>query len=190
MKKYITIIISVLSSITAFAQTDIKSFDKIGPNAVLNKLYSLGFYQEVDEIENYIYWEESDDGIYLEHSKGEYLNPMVSLADESYDLIGFETTSNVFLFLTDYLPGGIKVGDPITKPLGIEFSKTRYGRGKVKNNCHLSRKTSSGKDVYIIFEEELYHVSLTVKNGIIDSIVFIRRHDEPYDNYDYSNTIF
>lgn len=190
MKRSINIILAIFLAHTAMAQTDIKVFNKIGPDAVLDKLYDLGFYQDVDGIDIYMSWEEYDEGVLLENSAGDYPDPLVFLANDTYDLIGFETSSCEFLFLTDYVDGGIRVGDPVAKALGVDFSQSQYGRGKQKNNCRHVRKMSSGEDVYLIFGEELYHISLTVNNGIIHSIVYIKGDEEPYANYDYSNVMF
>ena len=188
MKKILFLVITAFITNAAFAQTDIKVFDKIGPDAVLDKLCALDFYLEIDPFD--FTWTENDGELFLESTRGEYLDPTVVLSEESYRLTGFETTSGEFLFLTDYLPGGFRVGDSISKLLGVDFCRTEYGRGKSLNNCRLEGTTASGKEVYVIFGEELYHLSMTVKNGKIDSIVYIRAQDEPYKNYDYSIEMF
>lgn len=171
-----------------FAQTDIKVFDKMGPDAVLNKLLDLNFYQDIDHLD--LTWAEYDGELFLESIRGVYLNPSVTLSEGTYRLTGFETTSSEFLFLTDYVSGGFRVGDSISKLLGVDFSQSKYGRGNSLNNCRFEMKTASGKDVYVIFGEELYHISMTVKHGKIDSIIYIRAQEEPYENYDYSIELF
>lgn len=188
MKRLIFFVFAALITNAAFAQTDIKVFDRIGPDAVLNKLDALGFYNI--DIDSYVTWTENDGDWFLEYSDGKYTDPTVVLSEGAYRLIGFETSSSEFLFLTDYVSGGFRVGDSISKLLNVDFSQSEYGRGNPLNNCRLTGKTSSGKDTYIIFGEELYHISLTVTNGRIESIVYIRTQEDPYDNYDYSIEMF
>ena len=134
MKKIGLIILAAFFTYAATAQTDIKVFDKIGPDAVLNKLCELNFFQEPEYFSS-LHWTKSENGLVLENEKGGVLNPSVALADNTYELIGFETTSDRFLFLTDYIPGGIKVGDSISKVQNVSFSDTEYGKGNPKNNC-------------------------------------------------------
>ena len=188
MKRLIFFLFAAFMAITAFAQTDIKAFDRIGPDAVLDKLRALNFYSDMAPAD--LAWTENDGELFLESIRGVYLNPSVTLSEGTYRLTGFETTSSEFLFLTDYVSGGFRVGDSISKLLGVDFSQSKYGRGNSLNNCRFEMKTASGKDVYVIFGEELYHISMTVKDGKIDSIIYIRAQEEPYENYDYSIELF
>ena len=188
MKRLIFFLFAAFMANATFAQTDIKAFDRIGPDAVLDKFRALNFYSDMAPAD--LTWTENDGELFLESKKGEYLNPTVVISEGTYRLTGFETTSSEFLFLTDYVSGGFRVGDPISKLLGVDFSQSEYGRGKPLNNCRFERKTSSGEDIYLIFGEELYHISLTVKHGKISSIIYIRAQEEPYENYDYSIELF
>lgn len=188
MKKIVLIIIAAILTHTSMAQTDIKLFDGIGPDAVIDKLCDLDCYTDVEDFFS-LSWAECDDGLILEDPSGQYIDPIVVLADGTYSLIGFETSSSEFLFLTDYVSGGIKVGDNISKAQKVSFSSTKYGRGKVKNNC---RKTDSGLsgDVYQIFGEELFYITLIVNNQRITTIIYAMAEEEPYAGYDYSNVMF
>ena len=182
MKKIGLIILAAFFTFAAMAQTDIKVFDKIGPDAVLNKLCELNFFQEPEYFSS-LHWTKSENGLVLENEKGGVLNPSVVLADNTYELIGFETTSDRFLFLTDYSPGGIKVGDNISKVQNVSFSDTEYGKGNPKNNCTKVFSSPEG-GIYQIFGAELFNYTLNVQNQMITAISYSMKEDEPFAAYD------
>lgn len=182
MKKIGLIILAAFFTYAAMAQTDIKVFDKIGPDAVLNKLCELNFFQEPEYFSS-LHWTKSENGLVLENEKGGVLNPSVVLADNTYELIGFETTSDRFLFLTDYIPGGIKVGDSISKVQNVSFSDTEYGKGNPKNNCTKVFSSPEG-GIYQIFGAELFTYTLNVQNQMITAISYSMKQDEPFAGYD------
>ena len=69
MKKIGLIILAAFFTFAATAQTDIKVFDKIGPDAVLNKLCELNFFQEPEYFSS-LHWTKSENGLTLENEKG------------------------------------------------------------------------------------------------------------------------
>lgn len=110
----------------------------------------------------------NDTGIYLLKS-----------ANESYILEGFETKSPNYCFLSDVVPGGIKVGDKLIDFKDIDFVHSIYGKGKADNGL---KNDSEGTALlfncggeyylsnYVIFEKEEYSYRLSITNGIVIAV--------------------
>ena len=183
MKKIIALLATLAVSVSTFAQTDIKSFNKIGPDAALNKLRVAGV-----DVSNLV-WVEGDGDLFLEDKDGEPLETVLVIKDGTYELVSFYTSSDKFCFLSDYVNGGLKVGDPVSKATSVDFSSSRYGRRNKKNNCH--EEVIQGEHLYVIFGETSQTVSFKTSKGIITRLYFDTPSTElPLEEYDYSIRIF
>lgn len=88
MTRFRTIVLFVVifaTTLSAFAQTDIKAFDKIGPDACLKKLKSLGF-----NTSNLVWNCNGEEGdLYLEDKDGEFVETFMALDYETHELVLF-----------------------------------------------------------------------------------------------------
>ena len=183
MKKVIAIVVTLTVCVSVFAQTDIKSFNKVGPDVALNKLKAAGI-----DITNLV-WNNYDGLLYLEDEDGKPLDTFLVISDGTYELNYFYTNSDKFCFLSDYVDGGLKVGDPVSKAMSVDFSSSRYGRGNKQNNC--TQKTEAGETFFIIFGETAQNVSFEASAGVISRLFFDSPEDETrLENYDYSIKMF
>jgi hypothetical protein len=185
MKRILISLLALTLGLSAYAQVDIKSFNKIGPNACLNKLKSLGF-----DTSNLVWNRGGEEGhLYLEDKDGEFVETFLVIRYDTYELVSFQTNSSKISFLSDYVNGGLKVGDDLSKAMNTDFSASRYGRGNTKNNC--TKVTEAGETLYVIFGENEQVVKFEVSGNKISWICFRTPGSEaPRTNYDYSNTMF
>jgi len=173
MKKFFTaIMIATITSFVTYAQIDVKT---------LNGMSDEQIRQTFGEPKNYTF--DGPDG-YCHF----YYYPHVTIVqtDQGRALEAFWTDSPDYCILTKYIPGGIKVGDPITKLQAVDFSKVDYGRNNPKNALTFRPNTPENRHNYIVFQEEYYHVSFRVENGIIIKWLFDIYNDYPYIPYDTS----
>ena len=85
MKKVIAIVVTLTVCVSVFAQTDIKSFNKVGPDVALNKLKAAGI-----DITNLV-WNNYDGLLYLEDEDGKPLDTFLVISDGTYELNYFYT---------------------------------------------------------------------------------------------------
>ena len=78
------------------------------------------------------------------------------------ELTSFALKDSRFPALTNYIEGGIRVGDRISK-----LDKFEYGKPVFKD------KLEDGTSVYVLWEDSYDQVYISVKNGIIELIVYI-----------------
>ncbi len=78
------------------------------------------------------------------------------------ELTSFDLENNRFPALTNYIEGGIRVGDKFSK-----LDKFEYGKPVFKD------KLEDGTAVYILWEDSYDQVYISVKDGIIKSIVYL-----------------
>ena len=78
------------------------------------------------------------------------------------ELRTFSVRDNRFPALTNYIEGGIRVGDKFSK-----LDKFEYGKPVFKD------KLEDGTAVYILWEDSYDQVYISVKDGIIKSIVYL-----------------
>ncbi len=78
------------------------------------------------------------------------------------ELTSFALENNRFPALTNYIEGGIRVGDKFSK-----LDKFEYGKPVFKD------KLEDGTAVYILWEDSYDQVYISVKDGIIESIVYL-----------------
>ena len=184
MKKILSILIAIMMSVlSAYAQIDIKQFNKVGPEAISALLGNPP--------------EQWEDNLYpdcLILGDEEYIegvcsfNARIVLDDKNYSLIGFNTNSPNYCVLSDYISGGVKVGDPISKMENYDFVHTKYGRNKDSNAFRLLTSMGETKE-YGVFLDEFQFLFFYVSNGIILSIAFGTSEDDP-PGYDYTNRLF
>lgn len=183
MKKTIAFFVTLMVCVSVFAQTDIKSFNKVGPTTALSKLKAAGI-----DVSN-LAWVEGDGELSLEDKDGKPLETVLVIENETYGLVAFYTNSASFCFLSDYVDGGLKVGDPVSKAMSVDFSNSRYGRGNKKNNCH--EEVIQGRHLYVIFGETAQTVRFKASQGVITKLYFdTPGTEEPLENYDYSIKMF
>ena len=185
MKRIIITITTILAAVAMNAQqVDIKQFHKAGPDAV----YSLLGNPAGEKWTTY-----EDEGVMClgSQTKDGYgpSGVIITLLKDSYALESFKTENPKYLFLTDYVQGGVKAGDQLSKIQNVDFVHTRYGRNKAENGLKFVRTTETGKSVYSIFAKEQQSFILYVKNGKILSILYESKPELP-DNYDTSNLLF
>ena len=185
MKRFLISLLALTLCLTASAQVDIKSFDKIGPDACLNKLKSLGF-----DTSNLVWNRGGEEGhLYLEDKDGEFVETFLVIRYDTYELVSFQTNSSKITFLSDYVSGGLKVGDDLSKAMNTDFSASRYGRGNKKNNC--TKITKAGETLYVIFGDNEQVVKFETNGSKISWICFrTPGSEEPRVNYDFSNRMF
>lgn len=183
LKPLIILFACMFTATAAFAQTDIKSLNEAGLQKVKNQLGSACANCS---------WAFYDDFYLLEEKPGRAASPEITLWEDSYSLRSFATDSPKYIFLSDYISGGVKVGDPLSKVKDINFAGTTYGRNDTRNNC---RKVNfyDGNEWYVIFGQTHQEIELRVENGVIKEI----RLDWPDreegffpDNYDITNCMF
>ena len=105
----------------------------------------------------------------------------------------FETNGARFSVLSDYIEGGVKVGDPFSRLQNMDFVHTPYGRNKSGNGlkansipCEIMTYPAN----YVVFGEEISTLYFSVENGIIRAFALICKDEEPYSGYDHSNKIW
>ena len=177
-------IVFVTISTTMSAQIDIKQFNKVGPEAVSTLLGNPP--------------EQWEDNLYpdcLILGDEEYIEGVCSFGARivlDYDdnaLLGFDTKSPNYIFLSDYIIGGVRVGDSISKVEAYDFVHTEYGRNKESNALKKYADYPDGTSYYTIFDEELQVIYIGVENNTIIDISFYTCEEEPYQNYDYTNLL-
>lgn len=194
MKRFVLFITTMLLTVCAFGQTDIKIFKKMSPTQI-SKTLGLAYSTNAETAQK-AYWEEFNyvgDQMVLRDkaTKGIY-DPGIALLKSNgstYSLYLFVTSKPEYLFLTNYINGGVRVGDKLSKVKNVNFANTKYGRNKAKNNCTLD-ESINGTDYYTIFGEEMEFILLKVENGIITTIAYQTKDDLPYENYDLTNKMW
>lgn len=93
---------------------------------------------------------------------------------------GFTFSSNRFCIFSDFIEGGIRIGDSLERLQSIDYVHTPYGRGRQGNAL---RKMSNQQ--YIVYSDEYWDCCFDIENGIITLIQFGSKEDSP--SPDYSN---
>ena len=179
----------MMSVLSAYAQIDIKQFNKVGPEAVSALLGNPPEQWRDDVYPDCLILGDEE-----YHNNTCSFNARICLNDVDYRLVGFATKSSVYPFLLSFIPEGVKVGDPISKVESYDFVHTRYGRDKSGNALTQSGsytdKAGELLRYYWLFSEELQDYYFLVNEvGIIVEIGFGEEEEEPYPNYDYTNLL-
>lgn len=165
----------VMMAFPAFAQRDIKTFDRIGLNAIIS---ILGPHEGEDGM--------YDDEVLIHYEEGD---TYICLNTTTNELLGFNTDSPSFCVLSDYVSGGFKVGDSFEKLRSFDFVHSNYGKNRSGNALTLL-ESSPERDYYEAFGLERKFFHFCVKNGIITSIIMGTVDDETaeYQNVDMTNS--
>jgi hypothetical protein len=168
MKRIITIIICLITIIPCFAQRDIKVFNWIGRDRII-EILGIPDPKVPDDSE----WLPELDFL-------RYKNTVIEIYKDSGEISRFITSSPEFCILSDYVPGGFKVGDPVSKLKSFDFAKSKYGRNDPGNA--LKRMNSAG-EWYVAYQKEYYFITFKIENNRISKIIFHASEDLPYEGY-------
>lgn len=173
MKKFILICAAALlvfSSVCAYAQTDVRSLNKVSRQTLVSLLGNPTDKWTVDD-----YWD------------ADHLNSLKKkveiCVDKNGGIIYFYASSNKFCLLSDLFSGGIKVGDNISKVKSYDFVNCKYGKGKAGNALFkeselYNSNASVHKNWYFALHDEYHFIQIqTDDNGIIKKIG-VSTHDE------------
>ncbi len=168
MKKVLLLIILLVSGIQVFAQvTDIKYLVNKTPQEVVN-LYP-GSTLNDDAVWDYGYNAIIDNDSF----KIAYI-----CVDNEYSVSYLSFTSNAFCVFSDYVNGGIKIGDSYHKLSSIDFASTSYGRGRAGNRL----QPCETNDLYVAYRLEYNQFYFRIEEGIITEIIFDSLNDgDPND---------
>lgn len=176
MKKNILVVMmTIVFTHVATAQTDIKRFNRVGEQAISAIINCPEEVWGVTDIDCY--------PKYGTETRYGYGPSGCVIIIDPYDkeLLYFSTDSANYYMLSDVVPGGIKVGRKLSDLKKIDFVNTRYGRGKQGNALRLVDNSSEVK-VYQIFGEEFQSIYLYIKNGVVTSFqYFTSEADIEYD---------
>ena len=162
MKKTIIILLLTLAAVPSFAQRDVKTLNRKTPAQIISILGQ-------EPCKNPTWWSDNDfpDLTHLEFDNNETVIELyIGSGDEHVFIDKFSTTSDKYCFLSDYVPGGFKVGDTLQKIQSFDFAKSKYGRNNPKNALHLGQDPKW----YIAFQDEGYRLSFRVENNVIVEI--------------------
>ena len=161
MKKTVIFLLLTLFAVPSFAQRDVKTLNRKTPAQIIS---ILG--QQPCKNQHPADWSEYDfpDLAHLEFDNNEtVIEVFIDNGDEHVFIDRFSTTSNKYCFLSDYVPGGFKVGYTLQKIQSFDFAKSKYGRNNPKNALHLSQDP----EWYNAFIEEGYRLSFKVINNVV-----------------------
>ena len=153
--------------IPCFAQRDIKVFNRIGRDRIIK---ILGTPDPADP----------DDDLLPEILVIRYKNTVIEIDKDSGEISRFITSSPEFCVLSDYVPDGFKVGDPVSKLKSFDFAKSKYGRNNPGNAL---TRLNEAKEYYVAYQEEYYHLYFEIKDGFIYGIMLKASEDLPYEGY-------
>lgn len=151
-----------MAAVPCFAQWDIKTFDRIGKNAIIQilgvpepEMKYGGFMGDVIVVD-YMY-------------STQYPGTLFILDEGTLELSGFNTDSPAFCVLSDYIPGGFKVGDSFEKLQNFDFVHSAYGKNNPENALKLVDSTNE-RDYYEAYGHERMFYFFSVKDGTIIGI--------------------
>lgn len=89
--------------------------------------------------------------------------------------------SDKLCILTDYIEGGLKLGDSLERLRSVDFVNTEYGRGRPENKL----KKSQGE--YVAYQAENCHFYFRIEDGMIQTIIYAPPIDaDPNNTNSYS----
>lgn len=181
MKRIAIALLLTLFCMQAWAQRDIKTFSKIGQDKIES---ILGTPDQVEE--------GMDDSVLMYYNDKKIV---VTINLNSKLLESVICVNPDLCILSDYIEGGIKVGDPFSKVQGYDFVHSKYGRNKTTNGL-IKLKDNEGwwcfdkTTNYVVYREEYQHIAFAVENGIIQGFVYSTYPDAPYMPYDFKNRLW
>lgn len=182
MKRIIMWAVCMLATFPCFAQWDIKVFDKIGKDAIIQM---LGVPEPEKKFDEYI-----EDVIVVDYYYSNiYPGTIFALDEDAQQLSSFLTDSPAFCFFSDLIPGGIKVGDSFSKLESIDFVHSAYGQNRELNALKLIDSTTE-RDYYGAYNNERIQFRFRVRNGIIIGLNMFTLDEDTaiYYNCDITNS--
>jgi len=180
MKKTIILLLLALAAMPSFAQRDVKTLNRKTPAQIISILGQ-------QPCKNPSWWRDNDfpDLAHLEFDNNEtVIEVYIGSGDEHVFIDKFSTTSDKYCFLSDYVPGGFKVGDTLQKIQSFDFAKSKYGRSNPKNALHLHQDPKW----YIAYQDEGYEILFKIKDNVI--VMILLRSKEVVEGYINQNNPF
>jgi len=168
MKKTIILLLLALAAVPSFAQRDVKTLNRKTPAQIISILGQ-------QPCKNPSWWRDNDfpDLSHMEFDNNEtVIEVYIANGDEHVFIDRFSTTSNKYCFLSDYVPGGFKVGDTLQKIQSFDFARSKYGRDDPENALKLDQDS----EWYTAFQNEGYELSFRIHNNIIVEI-WLQSHE-------------
>ena len=176
MKKTILLLLLALAAMPSFAQRYVKTLNRKTPAQIIS---ILG--QQPCKNQHPAYWSPYDfpDLAHMEFDNNEtVIEVYIDNGDEHVFIDKFSTTSDKYCFLSDYVPGGFKVGDTLQKIQSFDFAKSKYGRGDPKNALHLHQDPKW----HIAYEDEEYEILFKIKDNVV--VMILLRSKEVAEGYE------
>ncbi|MBQ9184943.1 MAG: hypothetical protein IJ151_03605 [Bacteroidales bacterium] len=156
MKRIISIIIVLMAVIPTFAQvTDIKNLVNKTPQEIVN------LYPD-SSLNTDAMW---DYGVNAIVNGNSFTIGYDQDPSGRYSINYFDFTSTSFCLFSDFINGGIKIGDTLARLQSIDFVHTPYGRGD-NGNALTQENTNS----YIVYGNEFLYINFLIGNGTIAKI--------------------
>lgn len=177
MKRTITtILVLALVTFAAGAQTDIKNIEgKTGTQ--ITRITGTPSSKDLGD-------SFPDVDIY------EYSDTRFGILRDTKKIDFFVTKSTKYCVLSGLIPGGIRVGDSLSKLRGFDFAGCAYGRGKPSNafkgNPGMIVDLMGYDSNYVIFEDEYHTIYIAVRNNKVVAWSYGTKADAPYEPYDAS----
>ena len=181
MRRIVTILSLALVCVSVHAQRDIKTLEGMTSSQIRT---IMGTPKSADLGESF-----SDVDIY------EYDDTRFGIMrNNRRNLDFFVTKSSKYCVLSGLIPGGIRVGDDISKLMDFDFANCAYGRNKASNALKSNQKVVHDllgyASNYVIFEDEYNSIYITIKDNKVVAWGFSSKADEPYTPYDGSIKIW
>ena len=174
MKKTVIFLLLTLFAVPSFAQRDVKTLNRKTPAQIISILGQ-------EPCKNPTWWSDNDfpDLTHLEFDNNETVIELyIGSGDEHVFIDKFSTASNKYCFLSDYIPGGFKVGDTLQKIQSFDFAKSKYGRSNPKNALHLHQDPKW----YIAYQDEGYEILFKIKDNVV--VMILLRSKEVAEGYE------
>lgn len=169
MKRIIFIVLAALLSFQAKAQTvDLKAIADKSPDEFIL------LYGTPNQIDNGIMFQAEKTLVYSDFQVFYEKN-----ANGSYVFSGLTFSSNLFCVFSDFIIGGIKIGDSLARLQTIDFVNTPYGRDRQGN----ALTPLANQNQYIVYADELWDFYFDIENGVITLIQVGTKKDIPYPGY-------
>ena len=185
MKKLILFALSLVLVTSCFAQRDIKTLEGKTPEQIIAIFGN-------PEVKDYSMTEYMCPVVFYGTSKFFFVDTSKN-STPAWACQDIETCDPGLCVLSDYIDGGIKIGDSFSKLQSIDFVHSQYGRNKDGNALKASETAYdiiSHPANYEVFGEEYQSIYFSVENGIITAFSVISKEDTPYPNYDFSISIW
>lgn len=174
MKQVIAFFTCLIWAVPCLAQRDIKTLDKIGRAAIVDM---------VGQPDGKEYW----GGVMEGYDAIQYPDTYICLDENTFELVGFNTTSPAFCMLSDYISGGFKVGDSLNRLKSFDFVHSKYGKNRSGNALELI-DSNSKRDYYEAYGLERISFMFLVKDGKIIGISMAKRSEDSSRNCDMTNS--